>query len=82
MQLRLELEPTCQDLNPAKTRIGTQTHGLLTEITYLISGCHEAQVFMSHHRNDSVRDKVKGKNYLERNTLHRQSVGHLRRQGL
>ena len=37
---------------------------------------------MSHRRKNSVRDKVIGKKwvYLERNTLHRQSVGHLRRQ--
>ena len=37
---------------------------------------------MSHHRKNSVRDKVIGKKwiYLDRNTLHRQSVGHLRRQ--
>ena len=35
---------------------------------------------MSHQRKNSVRDKVIGKKwiYLERNTLHRQSVGHLR----
>ena len=32
---------------------------------------------MSHHRKDSVRDKVIGKKYLERNTLY--SVGHLGR---
>ena len=36
---------------------------------------------MSHRRKNSVRDKVIGKKWidLERNTLHRQSVGHLRR---
>ena len=35
---------------------------------------------MSHHRKNSVRDKVIGKViYLERNTLHRLNVGHLRR---
>ena len=36
---------------------------------------------MSHRGKNSVRDKVIGKEwtYLERNTLHRQSVGHLRR---
>ena len=35
---------------------------------------------MSHCRKNSVRDKVIGKKwiYLERNTLHRKSVGHLR----
>ena len=37
---------------------------------------------MSRCRKNSVRDKVIGKKwiYLERNALHRQSVGHLRRQ--
>ena len=37
---------------------------------------------MSLHRKNSVRNKVIGKKciYLERNTLHRQSVGHLRKQ--
>ena len=37
---------------------------------------------MSHGRKNSVRDKVMGKKwiYLERNTLHRQSVGRLRRR--
>ena len=36
---------------------------------------------MSHHRKNSMKDKVIGKKwiYLERNTLHRESVGHLRR---
>ena len=36
---------------------------------------------VSHHRKNSVRDKVVRKKwiYLERNMLHRQSVGHLRR---
>ena len=35
-----------------------------------------------HHRKNSMSDKVISKRriYLERNTLHRQSVGHLRRQ--
>ena len=43
--------------------------------------------FMSHHRQNSVKDKVKGRKwiylewiYLERYTFHRQSVGHLRRR--
>ena len=38
---------------------------------------------MSHCRKNSVRDKVVGKKwiYLERNALHRQSMGHLRRWG-
>ena len=37
---------------------------------------------MSHHRENLVRNKVIDKKwtYLERNTLHRQNVGHLRRQ--
>ena len=37
---------------------------------------------MSHCRKNSVRDKVIGKKwiYLERNTLHRQSMGHLSRR--
>ena len=37
---------------------------------------------MSHRRKNSVRDKVIGKKwiYTERYTLHRQSVGHLRRR--
>ena len=36
---------------------------------------------MSPCRKDSVKDKMMAKKliYLERNTLHRQSVGHLRR---
>ena len=37
---------------------------------------------MSHHRENLVRNKVIDKKwtYLERNTLHRQNAGHLRRQ--
>ena len=37
---------------------------------------------MSHRRKNSVRDKVISKKwiYLERKTLHRQSVGSLRRR--
>ena len=40
------------------------------------------RLLISHQRKNSVRDKVTGKKwiYLERNTLHRQSVGYLRRQ--
>ena len=36
---------------------------------------------MSHCRKNSERDKMVGKKwiYLDRNTFHRQSVGHLRR---
>ena len=38
--------------------------------------------FVSQYRKNSVRYKVIGKKwiYLERNTLHRQSVGHLRKK--
>ena len=32
------------DLNPAKTKIGTSIHGLLTEITYLVLRTNEAQI--------------------------------------
>ena len=32
------------DVNPAKTQTGTRTHGLLIEITHLVSGLNEAQV--------------------------------------
>ena len=37
---------------------------------------------MSHCRKNLVRDKLLGKKWihLERNTLHRQSVGHLGKQ--
>ena len=40
------------------------------------------KIWMSHGRKNSVRDKVIGKEwiYLKRNTLHGQSVGHLRRR--
>ena len=69
-----DLNPCSQDSNLAKT------HGLPTEITHLVLGL-KLRSLMSHRRKNSVRDKVMGKKwvYLERNTLHRQSVGHLRR---
>ena len=40
------------------------------------------RLLMSHRRKNPVTDKVIGKKwiYLERTTLHGQSVGHLRRQ--
>ena len=38
VHLRLGLELTCQDSNPAKT------HSLPTEVTHLVSGLNEAQV--------------------------------------
>ena len=44
MQLRLGLEHMGWDLNPAKTQVGTWTHSLLTEITYLAPELNEAQV--------------------------------------
>ena len=45
-------------------------------------GSPKLRFLMSHHRKNSVGDKVIGKKwiYLERNTLHRQSVGHLGRR--
>ena len=63
MHLRLGLEPTCWDLNPAKT------HSLPTDITHLVLGL-KLRFLMSHCRKNSVRDKVIGKKwiYLERNT--------------
>ena len=77
VHLRLGLEPTCWDSNPAKT------HSLPTEITHLVSGLNEAQVLdVSSQKELSERHKVMGKKwiYLERYTFHRQSVGHLRRR--
>ena len=67
--------PQGWDSNPAST------HGLPTEITSLVSGLNEAQVLDVSSQKESVRDRVMGKKwiYLERNTLHRQSVGHLRK---
>ena len=67
----------CQDLNIAKTQLGTnpcgwaKTHGVAIEITHVISGPNEAQVLDSHHRKNSVTDKVMSNKwiYLERNTL-------------
>ena len=44
VHLRLGLEPMGWDVNPAKTQTGTRTHGLLIEITHLVSGLNEAQV--------------------------------------
>ena len=56
----------------------TKTHGLPTEKTHLVSRPNEAQVLMSHHRKNSVRDKVTDKKwiYLKRNTLYRLSGWH------
>ena len=60
MQLRLGLEPTCWDSSPAKTQIGTWTHGLLTEITHLVSGLNEAQVLnVSSQKEFSERQSDK-----------------------
>ena len=79
---QMGLEPVAGDLNPARIPTVTWTHGPLIEIAQLVSGLNEPQFFMSHHKKKSVRDKVIGKKqtYLERNILHRQTVGHLRRQ--
>ena len=91
---RLGLKPCTSgwDLNPAKTLIETwtQTAGTQTQPKPTVFQLRSHTWFqdlmklsflMSHHRKNSVRDKVISKEwiYLERNTLHRQSVGHLRR---
>ena len=59
----------CWDSNPAKTH-STWFQDLM-KLRFLMSYC----------RKNSVRDKVIGKKwiYLEKNTLHRQSMGHPRR---
>ena len=76
---------SCWDSNPAKTLPGTLMHNILIRTTSLVSGLTEAQVlgfWLPHHRKSSVRDRVIAEKwiYLERNTLHRQSVGHRRRR--
>ena len=77
MHLRLELEPTCWDSNPAKTLTGTQTHAAGTRtrpkptVFQLRSqDLMKLRFLMSHCRKNSVRDKAIGKKwtYLERNT--------------
>ena len=80
------------DLNLAKILIGTRTDMAGTQTqpkpTVFQLRSHtwfhdlvKLRFLMSHCRKNSVRDKVISKKwiYLERNTLHRQSVGHLRR---
>jgi len=66
------LNPPGWDSNPAKTH-GTWFQDLM-----------KFRFLMSHHRKNSVRDKVVGKKWIysdsERSTLHRQSVGHPRAQ--
>ena len=71
-----DLNPRAQDSKPAKT------HSLPTEITHVVSGLMKLRFLMCHRRKNSVWDKVIGKKwiYLERKTLHRQSVGHPRRR--
>ena len=77
----LRLKPNLNadwDLNLANA------YGLLTEIMRSHSWFQDLmklRFLMSYHRKNSVRDKVIGKKwiYLERNTLHRQSVGHFKR---
>ena len=61
-----DLNPRGRDSNPAKA------HGLLTEITHLVSGLKEAQVLDVSSQKE-FSDKVIGKKriYLERNTFHR-----------
>ena len=64
-----DLNPRGWDLNPAKTH-DTWFQDLM-----------KFRFLMSHHRKNSVRDKVIGKwiySDTERSTLHRQSVGHCR----
>ena len=62
--LRLGLEPTCWDSDPAKTN-GTWFQDLM-----------KLRFLMSHHRKNSMRDKVIGKKWIyadsQRSTLHRQ----------
>ena len=74
VHLRLGLEPMCWALNPAKTH------------TTWFQFRMKLRFFMSHRRKNRVRDKVIGKKWIywdsERNTLHRQSVGHWREQML
>ena len=75
VQLRLRPEPTGRDLNPRTFNLRSHTWSQdLMKLRFL----------MSHHRKNSVRDKVIGKKFnysdLERSTLHRQSVGHRREQ--
>ena len=62
-----DLNPRGWDSNPAKTH-GTWFQDLM-----------KLRFLMSHHRKNSVRDKMVGKKWIysdsERSTLHRQSVG-------
>ena len=59
--LRLELEPMCQDSNPART------HGLPTEITLLVSGPDEAQVLdVSLQKEFSEKQSMSKKGILFR----------------
>ena len=87
-----DLNPRGRYSYPAKSLTGTRTHAAGTRTwprpTVFLLRSHtwfqdlmKLRFLMSHHRKNSVRDKVMGKkwSYLERNTVHRQSVGHLRR---
>ena len=66
------------DSNPAKTH-STWFQDLM-KLRFL-SWKRQQDALMSHCRKNSVRDKVIGKKwiYLERNTFHRQSIGHYRK---
>ena len=68
---RLGLKPMCWDLNPAKKTHSTWLQDLM-----------KLRFLMSHHRKNSVRNKMIGKKWIysdtESSTLHRQSVGHRR----
>ena len=73
-----DLKPHDQDLNPAKTLLGTWTHwpGLNQAKTHSTwpQDLTKLRFLMSHYRKNSVRDKVIGKKWiyldLERSTLH------------
>ena len=70
------------DLNPcARTRTWPKPIVFQLRPHTWFQDLMKLRFLMSHCRKNSVRDKVIGKKwiYLERNTLHRQSVGHLRR---
>ena len=75
VNLRLWLKPTRPGLEPG------QTFRLPTKITWSLD-LMRLKFLMSHHRRNSVRDKVIGQKWicLERGTLCRQWTGQLRRR--
>ena len=76
---RLELEPSQRDPNPH----GWDSNPAKTHGTWF-QDLMKLRLFMSHHRKNSVRNKVIVKKWIysdtERSTLHRQSAGHHRGQ--